>query len=139
MLVSDIAVEILYQFYYPVAQNGIVILVGNYKLFVADACSGMRTLLMLETLGILYLYLIKHDSLIRNISLAILIIPISIFANILRVMTLILITYYFGDEAGQGFMHDFASLALFLFGFFLMVVTDSLLRLIPKFQPKEDK
>ncbi|MEP2653490.1 MAG: exosortase [Paraglaciecola sp.] len=139
LLVSDFAVEILYQLGYPVAQNGIIILVGSYKLFVADACSGMRTLLMLETLGILYLYLLKHHSLIRNIGLAACIIPISIFANILRVISLILVTFYFGDEAGQGFMHDFASLALFIFGFFLMVSVDSLLRLAIKVSKKRQK
>lgn len=139
LLVSDVAVEILYFFDYPVAQNGIVILVGSYKLFVADACSGMRTLLMLETLGILYLYLVRHPSYIRTVGLAILIVPISITSNILRVISLILITYYLGDAAGQGFMHDFASLALFLFGFVLMISTDSLLRLIPQSNRKADK
>tara|TARA_B100002003_G_scaffold65664_1_gene61015 strand:+ start:179 stop:1054 length:876 start_codon:yes stop_codon:yes gene_type:complete len=139
LLVSDVAVDILYFFDYPVAQNGIVILVGSYKLFVADACSGMRTLLMLETLGILYLYLVRHPSYIRTVGLAILIVPISITSNILRVISLILITYYLGDAAGQGFMHDFASLALFLFGFVLMISTDSLLRLIPQSNRKADK
>ena len=130
LLVSDVSVDILYYLGYPVAQNGVVIMVGSYKLFVADACSGMRTLLMLETLGVLYLYLVRHPSHIRTIGLAILIVPISIFSNILRVIMLILITFYFGDAAGQGFMHDFASLALFIFGIALMITTDSILRLI---------
>jgi len=88
----------------------------------------MRTLFMLEALGILYLNLVHYKSMLRNIMLPILIIPISFVANVIRVIVLVLITYYFGDEAGQGFMHGFAGIVLFLAGLVIMVGADSLLR-----------
>jgi hypothetical protein len=42
----------------------------------------------------------------------------------------VLVTYHFGDEAGQGFIHGFAGIVLFIVGLVLMLATDSLLRLV---------
>jgi exosortase/archaeosortase family protein len=67
---------------------------------------------------------------LRNIALPILIIPISFTANVVRVMVLALITYYWGNEAGQGFLHGFAGMVLFIAGLFMMFAADSLLRFI---------
>ena len=67
-----------------------------------------------------------------QVTLAILIIPISFSANVMRVITLILITYYFGDAAGQGFMHGFADMELFLSALILIMGMDTLLQFIVK-------
>ena len=128
MSVSTVTADTLAWAGLPVAQAGVILSIGQYQLQVADACSGMRTLFMLEALGILYLNLVHHTSLLRNIMLPILIIPISFAANVIRVIVLVLITYYFGDAAGQGFMHGFAGIVLFLAGLLIMVAVDSLLR-----------
>ena len=98
-------------------------------LLVADACAGLHTLFTLEALGLLYLNLIRHDSFFRNITLALLIVPISFTANVIRVMVLTLITYHFGDEAGQGFLHGFAGMVLFLSALLLIIAVDSMLQL----------
>ena len=87
---------------------------------------------MLEALGILYLNLVHHQSMLRNIALPILIIPISFTANVIRVIVLALITYYWGSAAGQGFLHGFAGMVLFIAGLLLMFGTDSLLRLLSR-------
>jgi exosortase B len=126
--VSTATVEVLGWAGLPVAQSGVVISIGQYQLMVADACSGMRTLFMLEAFGILYLNLVHHASLLRNITLPILIIPISFAANVIRVIVLALITNYFGFDAGMGFLHGFAGIVLFLAGLMLMVGADMLLR-----------
>ena len=128
MGVSYVAEHILYSFGYPIARTGVILQIGQYQLLVADACAGMHTLISLEALGLLYLNLIKHDSLFRNITLAILIIPISFAANVIRVMVLTLVTYHFGDEAGQGFVHDFAGLVLFMVALLLIITVDSVLQ-----------
>jgi exosortase/archaeosortase family protein len=60
--------------------------------------------------------------------LAILIVPISFTANVIRVMTLSLITYHFGDEAGQGFLHGFAGMVLFLSALMLIIGFDTVLQ-----------
>ena len=128
--VSTVTVTILSWFDFPVARNGVIIYLGQYQLLVADACAGMRTLFMLEALGILYLNLVHYSSKLRNIVLPILIIPISFTANVVRVIALSLITYFFGNDAGQGFLHGFAGMVLFVAGLFIMFGADSMLRFI---------
>jgi exosortase B len=130
--VSYVADSVLFWCGYPIARTGVVLQSGQFQLFVADACAGMHTLISLEALGLLYLNLVKHDSAFRNLVLAILIIPISFTANVIRVMTLILITYYFGDEAGQGFVHEFAGLVLVVVALALVMGVDSLLQYFVK-------
>ena len=65
-------------------------------------------------------------------ALAICIVPISFTANVFRVMVLTLITYHFGDEAGQGFLHGFAGMVLFLSALLLIIGVDSLLQFVDK-------
>lgn len=129
MAVSYVAENILFWAGYPIARTGVILQVGQYKLLVADACAGLHTLFTLEALGLLYLNIIRHDSLFRNVALAILIVPISFTANVIRVMILTLITYHYGDEAGQGFLHGFAGMVLFLSALLLIIGMDSLLQL----------
>ena len=128
MAVSYMAEHILYRVGYPIARDGVILQIGQYKLLVADACAGLHTLFTLEALGLLYLNIVRHDSFFRNVTLAILIVPISFTANVIRVMTLTLITYHFGDEAGQGFLHGFAGMVLFLSALLLILGVDSMLQ-----------
>ena len=127
MAVSYVAEHILFWFNYPIARSGVILQIGQYQLLVANSCAGMHTHISLEALGLLYLNLVKHDSLFRNISLAILIIPISFTANVIRVIVLTLVTYYFGDAAGQGFVHGFAGMLLFVVALVLIMSVDTLL------------
>ena len=126
--VSYVADNVLFWFGYPIARSGVILQIGQYQLMVADACAGMHTLISLEALGLLYLNLVKHDSAVRNSVLALLVVPISFTANVIRVMGLILVTYYFGDAAGQGFVHRFAGLVLFVVALSLIMAADSLLQ-----------
>ncbi|WIM06113.1 MAG: exosortase B [Candidatus Nitricoxidivorans perseverans] len=128
MAVSYVAENILFAAGYPIARTGVVLQIGQYQLLVADACAGLHTLFSLEALGLLYLNIVRHDSLFRNVTLAIFIVPISFTANVIRVMALTLITYHFGDEAGQGFLHGFAGIVLFLTALLLIMGVDSLLQ-----------
>ncbi|MGK5054089.1 exosortase B [Janthinobacterium sp. RB2P8] len=128
MAVSYVCEHILFWFGYPIARTGVILQIGQYQLLVADACAGLQTLLTLEALGLFYLNLVRHTSAIRNIGLAILIIPISFTANVMRVVTLTLVTYYFGDAAGQGFLHGFAGMVLFISALVLILSLDSLLQ-----------
>jgi exosortase B len=115
---------------YPIANSGVVLQIAQYQLQVADACAGLHTLFALEALGLIYLNVVRHGSMVRNVLLALLIIPISFTANVIRVTVLTLITYYWGDAAGQGFLHDFAGWVLFLAALVLIVLVDLLLRLL---------
>jgi exosortase B len=132
MAVSYVAEHILFWIGYPIARSGVILQIGQYQLLVADACAGLHTLISLEALGLLYLNIVRHDSLFRNISLAILIVPISFSANVIRVMVLTLVTFYWGDEAGQGFVHGFAGIVLFIVALTLIMSVDSALQYIDK-------
>lgn len=132
MAVSYVAENVLYGLGYPISRTGVILQIGQYKLLVADACAGLQTLFTLEALGLLYLNIVRHDSLFRNITLATLIIPISFVANVFRVMVLTLITYHFGDEAGQGFLHGFAGIVLFISALLLIMLVDHALQLLDR-------
>jgi exosortase B len=127
--VSAAAAQMLYGLGYPVARAGVMLTVGQYQLMVADACAGLNSMFTLEALGLLYMNLMRYTSTVRNVLLAVLIVPISFFANVIRVMILVLVTYHFGADAGEGFIHSFAGMVLFLVGLTAMLCTDWLLRL----------
>jgi exosortase B len=128
MAVSYVTEHLLFQAGYPIGRSGVVLQIGQYQLLVADACAGLQTLLTLEALGLFYLNVVRHTSAVRNVALALLIIPISFSANVVRVATLTLVTYYFGDAAGQGFLHGFAGMVLFLTALVLILSADSALQ-----------
>lgn len=125
MAVSWATEAILFALGYPISRSGVILQIGPYQLLVADACAGLQTLLTLEALGLFYLNLMRHPSAFRNVGLALFIIPISFSANVIRVIALTLITYYFGDAAGQGFLHGFAGMVLFLTALALILSVDS--------------
>jgi exosortase B len=128
--ISIAVTEVLWYFGYPISHTGVIIAIGPYQLLVADACAGMRTLFMLEAMGIFYLNVARYSSLLRNVTLGLLIVPISFTANMLRVIFLALLTYHFGDEVGQGYLHGFAGIVLFVIALILIISLDGLLRLI---------
>jgi exosortase B len=130
MAVSYMTELILFAAGYPIARSGVILQIGQYQLLVADACAGLQTLLTLEALGLFYLNVVRHTAALRNVMLALLIIPISFTANVIRVIALTLITYYFGDAAGQGFLHGFAGMVLFITALVLILFTDTLLQRI---------
>ncbi len=137
MAVSYVVEHLLFFAGYPIARTGVILQIGQYQLMVADACAGLQTLLSLEALGLFYLNVVRHTSALRNIALAILIIPISFSANVVRVIVLTLITYYFGDAAGQGFLHGFAGMVLFITALILILSADTLLQWIVKLRARK--
>lgn len=125
--VSYVAEAILYKLHYPIGRSGVTLTIGPYQLLVADACAGLNSIFALEAIGVFYLSVIGHTSRLRNIVLAMLILPISFVSNVTRVIALVLITYYFGDEVGQGFVHSFAGILLFMLATALTIGTDTVL------------
>ena len=127
--VSAVATHLLHAAGYPVARSGVVMTVGQYQLLVADACAGLSSILTLEAVGIVYMKLVGHVSVLRNTILALLLVPVAFVANVVRVIILVLVTYYLGDAAGQGFVHSLAGLVLIGVATVLMIAIDSLLGL----------
>lgn len=136
--VSYVAETIMYDLGYPVGRSGVTLTVGQYQLLVADACAGLNSIFALEAIGVFYMSIMQHANKIRNVLLAALILPISFVSNVARVIVLVLVTYYFGDEAGQGFVHGFAGILLFMVATVLTIAVDSLLGLFLKNKPAQD-
>jgi exosortase B len=128
MAVSYATETLLFAAGYPISRAGVILQIGQYQLLVADACAGLQTLLTLEALGLFYLNLKPHTSAVRNVTLALLIVPISFAANVIRVIVLTLVTYHAGSAAGQGFLHGFAGIVLFLTALCLILAADSALQ-----------
>lgn len=130
--VSAVAESLLAGLDYPVARTGVIIAIDQYHLLVADACAGLTSMFTLEALGLVYLGMRGYASRARNALLAVAVVPIAFIANVVRVVILILVTYHFGDDAGQGFVHRFAGAVLFFVATMLMLGAD---RLIGRFMP----
>jgi exosortase len=126
--VSACAEWLLHLAGYPVGRTGVVLVIGQYQLLVADACAGLNSMFTLEALGFLWMSLRPRSTVARDALLALVILPISFAANVVRVMVLVLITYYFGDAAGQGFAHSFSGIVLFVVAVLLMMVAESVIR-----------
>jgi exosortase B len=137
--VSQVSEIILYQLGYPIGRAGVTLTIGPYKLMVADACAGLNSIFALEAIGVFYMSIMKHTNATRNVLLACLILPISFVSNVIRVITLVLVTHYFGDEAGQGFIHDFAGIVLIAIATVLTIFTDNILGLFFSADAKDNK
>ena len=138
MAVSYVAEWLMFVAGFPIARQGVTLHIGPYQLLVADACAGLNSIFALEAIGVFYMSVAGHTNKWRNIALAALIIPISFVSNVLRVITLVLVTYYLGDEVGQGFVHEFAGIMLFMVATLLTVGTDGVLGLFFKSKDAPD-
>jgi exosortase B len=137
--VSVLAENILYLLNYPIARSGVVLSIGQYQLLVADACSGLNSIFSLSAMGLFYAYLMQRSGWIHNGILLASIVPIAFFANVVRVILLVLITYYFGDEVGQGFAHKMAGIVLFMAGLISFMILDWLIQFIRTWQSRQNK
>src|SRR5262249_15509330 len=127
VFISNSVTEVLYALGYPVAQNGVMIMIGSYQLLVKDACSGMNSIFALSAIGLFYVYVFRWDSKIRGLILLAMIVPITILANFIRVMALVLIAYYGGIELIDGILHDLTGIGLFIVAIILMFLADGVL------------
>ncbi len=125
--ISVLAENLLYAVGYPIARSGVVLTIGQYQLLVAEACSGINSIFSLSALGLPYMHVMRHPQWWRNALLLASIVPIAFLANLIRVIVLVLVTYHFGDAAGQGFIHGFAGMVLFIVALLMLFALDSLI------------
>ena len=130
-MVSQMVESVLYELGYPIARSGVMLSIGQYQLLVTDACSGLNSLYTLAALGLLYLYLTASGNIARTVCLLASILPIALAANFVRVLILTLITFHWGDEVAQSFLHGFAGMTLFVIALLLLLGLDALLRRMP--------
>jgi exosortase B len=131
-LVSSLVDHLLFALGYPIARNGVVLSIGPYQVLIADACAGLKSAIALSGVGLAYVYLMQRSKW-QDVLLLAAILPIAIFANVLRVTCLTLTTFHFGDDVGQRF-HDVAGAAEVAFALAGFFAIDALLRLGPRAQ-----
>lgn len=124
--ISSFTVSMLHALGYPIASSGVTIQISNYELLVAAACAGLNSIITLSAICLFYVYLRHRSDLTSFLLVGLLIVPVAIFSNFIRVLTLVLITYYMGEAAAQGFLHDFAGLTVFLVALLSIIALDSL-------------
>lgn len=112
--ISEWAVIVLANLGYPVARSGLDIFVGQYILEIKAACGGLNSMISLTAIGLVYAYM-RHNSNFRySVFLLFVILFLAVIANFVRVILIILMTYYLGDRTAQGFLHQFAGLTMFV-------------------------
>ena len=111
----------------PVLREGNVLILPNYSLEVVEACSGIRSLMTLITLAVAYGYLVEPRRWVRY-TLVILMLPIAIVSNAIRIMGTGVLTFHFGPKAAEGFFHEFSGWVIFLAALVLMFVSHSILK-----------
>jgi exosortase len=104
----------------PVLREGNVLVLANTSLEVAEACSGIRSLISLLTLGIVFGYLADSRAWVRTI-VALSTIPVAVVSNGARVAGTGIAAHRFGPAAAQGFFHEFSGWAVFVVAFAMML------------------
>jgi exosortase len=123
---SLVAYLILRSFFLPITHDGLLLSVEGQQLFMGPACSGFRSLITLVSLGLVYVYLSK-SSFKKRMVLLVSIIPLALFGNLVRVIILCLIAYYFGEKAASGFFHNFSGMVMFIVALLGLLGLESLL------------
>jgi exosortase len=131
-LVSDIVTRLMSAIGYPIVQVGVTLYIAQYQLLVEDACAGLNSIISLTAVGLFYIYLLHNASWRYSLLLFLLLVPIAIAANVVRVIILVLITYYLGDEMAQGYLHDTAGIVTFVTALLLIFMIDGLLNPVRK-------
>jgi exosortase len=122
--VSSVATGLLQACGLPVSHQGVVLYAAQYQFLVEDACSGLNSIIGLIAISLLYIYLARGSSWRYAAVLAVLTIPVAIIANVIRIIVLILLTLWAGDEVAQGFMHFAAGIMLFAIALGLVFLID---------------
>jgi exosortase len=129
LLASKVAATVLPLFGVPVLREGNVINLPAMVLEVAEACSGIRSLLSLTTLAIIYGYLMETRNSVR-IALALASLPIAVAANSLRIVGTGLLVQYWDPEKAEGFFHLFSGWLIFLISLLMLFLLHRVLRLL---------
>ncbi|MCC7009090.1 MAG: exosortase [Acidobacteria bacterium] len=119
----------------PVLREGNVLILANTSLEVAEACSGIRSLISLITLGLVFGYFADSRAWVRA-AIVLSAIPVAIVSNAARVAGTGVAAHYYGVAAAEGFFHEFSGWVVFVLAFLLILaIQQVILRLAPLRSP----
>jgi exosortase len=131
LLASKLATVLLELVGVPALRQGNVIVLASMPLDVAEACSGIRSLLTLVTLAIMYGYLMETRTWVRVI-LAVSAVPIAVVANSLRIFGTGLLVEYWDPDKAEGFFHAFSGWLIFVVALVMLYAVHRAISLISK-------
>jgi exosortase len=135
LMAADWAVQVLYLLRIPALREGNIIHLPETQLFVAEACSGLRSLMALITLAIVFAYFFRREWKQRVLIVASAI-PIAIVVNAGRVAVTGILTYHFGQKAAEGALHELQGMITFGGAFILLLAEAWLLAKIWPEKPR---
>ncbi|MBW2495421.1 MAG: exosortase/archaeosortase family protein [Deltaproteobacteria bacterium] len=128
LIAADFAVEALHLFHIPALREGNIIHLADTQLFVAEACAGLRSLMALGTLAVVFAYFFRKNPIERAIIVASAI-PIAIFVNAFRVALTGFLAHRMGSAAAYGLIHQTEGFVTFGLAFGLLLLEAWLLSL----------
>ncbi|XXJ20921.1 exosortase A [Desulfovibrio caledoniensis] len=121
LFVAKVSVQGLVFFGYPVLREGNIIMLPNITLEVADACSGLRSLMSLIALSVAFAFLTQRGAW-KKWALIVSALPVAVITNILRVFLTGILAKHYGSVAAEGFFHEFAGFMVFFVAMVIMAV-----------------
>ena len=103
----------------PTYREGNMLYFAQTQLEVAEACSGIRSMMSLTMSSVILVYFLDGRATRKAILLASAI-PLSLFANVVRVSGTGILAHFYGDKVARGFIHEFSGIVVFAFGFILL-------------------
>jgi len=134
-LASRLASELLAGLGVPVLREGNVIHLPTMSLEVVEACSGIRSLVSLVTLAVIYGYFLE-PRIFRRVLLVVAAIPVAVLVNGLRVMGTGLLGYWWNPDAAEGFFHTFSSWVIFLLAVGMLLALHGAMRLFDRWRAR---
>lgn len=122
----------------PVLREGNIIHLASTSLEVAEACSGIRSLLSLVTLAVIYGYFLE-TRVSRRAIFAIVAVPIAVVANGLRVVGTGLVADLWDPQKAEGFFHTFSGWVIFVIAMVMLFSVDHFMRRLDKWRGREVK
>lgn len=127
LIAADAATEFMHWLGIPALREGNILHLAHTQLFVEEACSGLRSLMALITLGVVFAYFFRKSWAERAIIVASAI-PIAIAVNAFRVALTGVLTHYIGQEAAGGWIHQTEGFFTFGIAFLLLLAESALLQ-----------
>jgi len=131
LFASKVAARYLYLIGIPVLREGNIMQLANTSLEVAEACSGIRSLISLLALSVVFAYFSQNTTL-KRVLLVLSTFPIAIIANAARVTGTGILAHHYGDKVAQGFFHGFSGWILFVVAFVCLFLLGAMLSRMKK-------
>jgi exosortase len=126
LFATKISTSVVHLFSIPAYREGNMLYFTQTQLEVAEACSGIRSIMSFGMLSLIFAYMMDKIWW-KRIVLVLSTIPLALFANIVRVTGTGILAHFYGSRVALGFLHEFSGFVVFAFGFVLLLGEYSLL------------